>query len=190
MLYRIKTIDEFDESTICRIYSLLNKKQKDYVDRKPPDKRQQSLCVRAALSEMLGDKVIPLIKSTDDGQLLKLSDGRFISFSHSGRFVAVACSDRPVGIDIQVLKPISDKIVKRICTYAESDYVQNNGLASFFDIWTMKEAFVKCFGVSFAEAKNTSFVTNGKIQIKNCETLRLSNEDYCCTILVSDKSAD
>jgi len=190
MIYRVKTTDAFDEETLLRVYSLLSEDQKKYIDRKPYEKRVQSLCVRATLAEMLGEEIVPFIEMNDSGRLMRLPDRRFISFSHSGKFVASACSDSPVGIDIQIFKPVSDKTINRVCTNDEVDYVQKNGAKSFFDIWTLKEAFVKCFGVSFAKAKGISFITDGKINIKNCEYERVYSEEYCCSILVSDKGAD
>ena len=190
MIYTIKTTDEFDNNTLERIYGLLCEKQKDYVDKKTCEKRKQSLCVRAALAEMLGEEVVPYIDMTESGKLLNLPDGRFISFSHSGKFVAAACSHRPIGIDIQIFKSVKDRTIRRICTDREAEYIKKNGKISFFDIWTVKEAFIKCFGVSFIAAKNLSVVFEDKIQISNCEYLRILEDKYCCSILLSNVSAD
>ena len=190
MIYIIKTTDEFDNNTLERIYGLLCKKQKGYVDKKTCEKRKQSLCVRAALAVMLGEEVVPYIDMTESGKLLNLPDGRFISFSHSGKFVAAACSHRPIGIDIQIFKSVKDRTIRRICTDREAEYIKKNGKISFFDIWTVKEAFVKCLGVSFIDAKSISFVVDDKIQINNCEYLRILEDEYCCSILMSDISAD
>ena len=114
------------------------------------------------------------------------------SVSHSGNIWVCAMGEGRVGIDIQIEKTARTlKIAKRFFTKEESDFVSENGIAAFFQIWSMKEAFVKFTGegISYGFDK-FSVVTDGKVtdvienpiecrfqKIKLTETL----ECYICT---------
>ncbi len=185
MIYTVKKVDEFSNSKLEHVYSLLNPKQKEYLDRKPSEKRIQSLCARAALSEMLGDEILSQISSDEYGRINSLSDGRFISISHSGSYVAVACSKRPVGIDIQEKRTVSERLINRVCSENERIYIRENGVSSFFEIWTAKEAYVKCFGVSFFDTSKVSFIKDGKIAVDDADCMCFLSAEYYCFIMIS-----
>lgn len=82
------------------------------------------------------------------------------NISHSGNMVVCAVNDKPVGIDIEQIRPIDLTIAKRICTNdeliylfgheaAETDFTYTDNvdiLSRFFEIWTAKEAYGKCIG--------------------------------------------
>ncbi|MDN4083990.1 4'-phosphopantetheinyl transferase family protein [Paenibacillus polymyxa] len=70
--------------------------------------------------------------------------------SHSGKWVVCAIDDHPLGIDIEQLRPI-DFEVGRVC-FSDTEYdalMQQDAesrLAYFYDLWTLKESFVKAEG--------------------------------------------
>lgn len=82
------------------------------------------------------------------------------NISHSGNMVVCAVDDKPIGIDIEQIRPIDLSIAKRICTEnelsylfghvpAEKEFVNTSDykiLTRFFEIWTAKEAYGKCIG--------------------------------------------
>ncbi len=74
------------------------------------------------------------------------------SISHSGVYVAVALSDIPVGIDVEIKEDRDFKITNRIMTGDDKAYILSEGLTEevrqmhFRDIWTIKESFLKCTG--------------------------------------------
>ena len=70
------------------------------------------------------------------------------SLSHTDGVVAVAISNEPVGVDIEVIKPRhNDKTAKRVM--AEDEYGKYQSLSEaereefFFSVWTSKEAIFK-----------------------------------------------
>lgn len=83
------------------------------------------------------------------------------NISHSGDMVVCAVDDKPVGIDIEQIRPVDLSIVKRIFTDAELFYLFGHNptdvdfaytedgviLTRFFELWTKKEACGKCIGV-------------------------------------------
>lgn len=86
------------------------------------------------------------------------------NISHSGDMVVCAVNDKPVGIDIEQIRPIDLGVAKRICTEREllylfghvpieEDFVGTSNheiLTQFFEIWTAKEAYGKCIGTGIS----------------------------------------
>ncbi len=82
------------------------------------------------------------------------------NISHSSDMVVCAVDDKPVGIDIEQIRPIDLTIAKRICTDEELLYLFGHTpteqdftyttdteiLTRFFELWTAKEACGKCRG--------------------------------------------
>ena len=82
------------------------------------------------------------------------------NISHSGNMVVCAVDDKPIGIDIEQIRPIDLTVAKRICTDEELLYLFGHTptdedftyttdteiLIRFFELWTAKEAYVKCIG--------------------------------------------
>ncbi len=73
------------------------------------------------------------------------------NISHSGDFVVCAIDDKPVGIDIEQIKHIAyEGIVKSFFSASELDNIakedSNVQLSKFYEIWTLKESYIKCCG--------------------------------------------
>ena len=112
------------------------------------------------------------------------------NISHSGDMVVCAVDDKPVGIDIEKIRPIDLTIAKRICTDEELVYLFNhtpteqdftyttdqNILTRFFELWTAKEAYGKCLGVGIRDIRK---------QVPVLETLNLHG-NYVVSIYPMD----
>ncbi|MGO4305500.1 MULTISPECIES: 4'-phosphopantetheinyl transferase family protein [unclassified Cupriavidus] len=80
----------------------------------------------------------------------------FLSIAHSGDHLACAVSDLPVGIDIEEMQPRKhlDTLIEATTTEAEraalpellADSEDAARLTAFFQLWTLKEAWIKCHG--------------------------------------------
>lgn len=91
-----------------------------------------------------------------------LADSSNIHFniSHSGNHVVCAICDKPVGIDIEDIKPIDLNIAKRFFTSNEYNYITmaksiESKYQKFYFIWTRKEAYVKQQGIGLNIPLNT-----------------------------------
>lgn len=92
------------------------------------------------------------------------------NISHSGPYVACAVSDKPVGVDIEQIRPVELCAIQRVCTKEEQraifEYLptgdeftvvtDRHTLARFFEIWTGKEAEVKRTGVGIGSNESIS----------------------------------
>jgi 4'-phosphopantetheinyl transferase len=72
------------------------------------------------------------------------------NISHAGRYVVCAIGDQPVGVDIEIIKPINLRIAERFFAPDETACILSAPEASqterFFQIWTMKESRIKWEG--------------------------------------------
>ncbi|MED0939949.1 4'-phosphopantetheinyl transferase superfamily protein [Bacillus mobilis] len=72
------------------------------------------------------------------------------NISHSGKWVVCATDEKPVGIDIELIKPIDLGIAERFFSIEEYQYLKKqpeyDQLSCFYDFWTLKESFVKAIG--------------------------------------------
>jgi 4'-phosphopantetheinyl transferase len=100
------------------------------------------------------------------------------NISHSGDFVVCAIDNNPIGVDIEEIKYMEyEDIAKNFFTTDEFDYITKNdsysSLSRFYEIWTLKESFIKCCGRGLAmplkslsigidEYKNIRVFTDGK----------------------------
>lgn len=91
------------------------------------------------LAASLGTRMVKL----DNGKPIFQRDDMHLNVSHSGGFVALAWSDRPVGVDIQESRPL-ESVAHLILGLAEDvPYTDNDALLT---IWTAKESYVKLTG--------------------------------------------
>ncbi len=85
------------------------------------------------------------------------------SISHSGEFVLCAVSDSPVGADIEKIRPVRDRLIQRVCSDRELDFVWKKGISDdemysrFFQVWTGKEAYLKYLGTGIGVTKLKEF---------------------------------
>ena len=69
------------------------------------------------------------------------------NISHAGHYIACAVTDEPVGIDIELIKPIDMKIAERFFTPDEAGYIYKAQQSHrFYEIWTKKESRIKWEG--------------------------------------------
>ena len=70
------------------------------------------------------------------------------NISHSGRFALCALDERPVGADIEHIRPHHPKLAERICSSQELDWLkeQPDKISALCQLWTCKEALVKYLG--------------------------------------------
>ncbi len=79
-------------------------------------------------------------------------NGSFFNISHSGDYVVIALSDCEVGCDIEVFKDLNYERTGKI-VFHENELQKLGNVkdkrAFFYELWTRKEAFIKCIGEGF-----------------------------------------
>lgn len=70
------------------------------------------------------------------------------NLSHSGSFALCAVAERPVGADIEVIRPHHPNLAGRICSPEERNWLEHQAdkTTALCQLWTAKEALVKYHG--------------------------------------------
>ena len=100
--------------------------------------------VHKVLSELFGLQEFEIIR--EGKPYVKGIKECHFNLSHSGDWLLLAVGDAPVGADIEKITKIRPKTMEQYFTQSEQDEVKKNGAASFFEIWTQKESYVKYTG--------------------------------------------
>ncbi|WP_156856524.1 4'-phosphopantetheinyl transferase superfamily protein [Oceanobacillus sp. AG] len=91
-----------------------------------------------------------------------LSKNSWLSFniSHSNEFIAIAISDRNIGIDIEKNIDLDyEELAMSFFTKQEYNYISTspNVKESFFKIWTLKESYLKAIGTGLHTPLNSFY---------------------------------
>ncbi|MBQ9269746.1 MAG: 4'-phosphopantetheinyl transferase superfamily protein [Oscillospiraceae bacterium] len=99
-----------------------------------------------------------------------LPDGPEVSISHTAGAAAVAVSARPVGVDIEQIRPVRKNLPVRVLSPEEYRFYQEAGEPPelFFTFWTLKEAYYKYLGTGLPGFPNETefFPVNGRWTLK------------------------
>lgn len=79
-------------------------------------------------------------------------EGLHFNLSHSGTVAVLAVAAGEVGVDIEKIAPVNEKLVRRVCTERELARLKGRDDA-FFRIWTAKESAGKFLGTGIAFPK-------------------------------------
>ena len=113
-----------------------------------------------------------------------LSSSTHFNMSHSGRYVVVAVSDEPVGIDIEHKAKNYERVAERCFCLEEWQYIkncdnENERKKRFLEIWTMKEAYIKYTGEGMTTALNSfNIIQNQNDNYLNLQFKTLDMSDY------------
>ena len=108
------------------------------------------LFIRRELSELSGlSNQDILFEYSERGKpFLAQNKDIYFSVSHSGNCIAFASHTLPVGIDVEKIKEMREKVAKRYFTEREQRYIYESQYKdrAFYYIWTRKEAYLKKTG--------------------------------------------
>lgn len=81
-----------------------------------------------------------------------LSKDKYFNISHSHGLVTLVIDSLPIGIDIELIREVDNKLISYISNEEEERYIKDN--QSFFEVWTNKEALMKCIGIGINQKPN------------------------------------
>ncbi|MGG0120496.1 4'-phosphopantetheinyl transferase family protein [Bacillus paranthracis] len=184
-IYAVKILDINDEKlkNLC----LLINSEKRYKIKKLINKKDKirtltgEILIRTIIIQKLkiSNKYIKFNKNQYGKPYLKDYPNFNFNISHSGDYVLCAVDNKPIGIDVEEVKDIEyEDIAKSFFTEKEFDYIFNKDLNfqlnKFYELWTLKESYIKCCGQGLLMPLN-SFT----IEVDQCENIRVSsNNEY------------
>lgn len=118
----------------------------------------------------------------------KWSSNKFhFSMSHSHNLIAVAISDCPVGIDLEMIKPIDERLALKILNYEElskfSTLCEKEKSKYLILKWTEKESIFKSLNQSVCRYKELS--KNNKTLTS--QSVAVYNSNYFLTVCHDEK---
>ena len=142
---------------------------------------KRSLLAEALLNygikDMYPDVAVPVIPEIDEYKkphvYTKTGEINY-SISHSGDYVVCVISDKPAGIDIEKIGENNTRVAKRFYTDMENQYV--TGAASFYNIWTLKESFMKIMGLGMKLPMDAFTVTDLNTASGECRYAQTNHE--------------
>ena len=168
MILRYLNIGDLSEDELGRMFlSLPEKRREEMAGVRNAEMRNMSLA-----GEILARKTVSELTGADPFSVRIIRDGNgkpscgdnsaFFSISHKGRYaVCAADRDHEIGVDIEKIECIRPGVAKRFFSVQENRFIfgeeeKNRDDASpetcrrFFEVWTLKEAFVKNTGEGIA----------------------------------------
>ena len=128
-----------------------------------------------------------------------LNDGRQVSITHSFDYAAIIVSDKPVGIDIEKVRPKVVKIASKFIG-SEWSYLEQHGdyfVRHLTAIWCAKESLYKRFAIAGLSFKNhlhiLDFHPQDKVFFGECrfdnmlhryQLSQLSLGEYHCSYII------
>ena len=104
------------------------------------------------------------VYGTDPGPVARTPSGKpyfpgspeiHFSLSHTDTFVMCVLSPSPVGGDVQFRKAVSPSLPARVCTAQELCEFE------FFDLWSLKESYIKLYGRKEKDYRDICFYKDG-----------------------------
>ena len=96
-------------------------------------------------------------------------NGIWWGVSHKPEIVAGAVSFCPVGLDVEVIRPVSERVMEKVSDESERCLFKDGAEMSFFKIWTAKEAVLKVLGKGLSglsECKINDIISDGHISVR------------------------
>ncbi len=165
--YNIRNLSETDYN---KWYNNLSPVKKQRVDRFrfADDKRRSvagDMLIKSYINKTAGTPVEDIIMVYDaNGKPYIKNSSIHFNISHSGNMVVCAVNDKPIGIDVENIRPINLKPALKVFNEKELKYLFPSGIPGhfeitddealikrFFELWTLKEAFVKYSGIGITD---------------------------------------
>ena len=132
--------------------------------------------------------------------LLLEPSGLHFNVSHSGSWVLCAVDDGPVGVDVEMIRPIDIGSVAQ-SFFSEVEYEslmlepdEGSRLRSFYRLWTLKESYIKARGEGMALPLDSfTIVLDGKAPMDgylHLRSYRLSDDCIASTCASSSCPAE
>lgn len=126
--------------------------EQDETDRREQVPTQHSIGMELLKSALMNECGLDI---REDFNIVKASGGKpylrglpiYYNISHCKGVVVCALAPCPVGVDVEGARPISEALIKKVCTAREQAYVlEDSRQERFLKLWTLKESYLKMTG--------------------------------------------
>lgn len=150
-------LDAVDDAQLARWETWLDPEKRARIGRQDAQHRKQTVCADALARLMLAG---PGATAPQALRFARSASGRpscpvlplSFSLSHSGGYAACAVSARPVGVDLEEIRPLRPALLG-ILSEEERAWMGDDA-ARFAQLWTAKEAMLKCRGAALGRLRH------------------------------------
>ncbi len=150
--YDIRTLSDAEERRVTAMMDGTRRRRAADIAGEDDRKRTVAgeLLARRMLAARLGcgEADVPLVWD-EDGKPTVMASGVYLSVSHSGAWAVCVTADVPVGVDVEAVRSVQEKFMRRVCSDAEMAYLrpgEDGDCRRFWETWTAKESLFKLTG--------------------------------------------
>ncbi len=166
-----------DENKFHEAYLKMDAERKQKIDRYRLDNdKRLSLGAGILLKEGLSELGVTAYSFAFGEHGKPHLDGQsnlFFNLSHSGKMAVCALFEREVGVDIQEIKPVSEKLIKKVTSEEEFAYLltldETKRQEELARLWTIKESYMKYLGTGLSLASEKLTVAFDESITVTCE---------------------
>ena len=171
MKYKVDCIKNYNEQDYKKIYSQIRKEKQNKIDKYiKEESKKRSMLGEYLLQKLLKEERIDYNKiqiKTNKNEKPYIENKKiYYNISHSYDYVITAISEKPIGVDIEKIRKIDSKTINMFATSKEKEYIlsEKKGLEKrLFEIYTLKEAYIKMKGLALKDIKKTEFAIENQL---------------------------
>ncbi len=176
----IKNYSDLDiNSFVDRIHPV----KKERLMKMNPLSYKQSVVGEILLSKLLQELNINydsiIVNYNENGKPFISNYPIYYNISHDEDLVICVIHDGMVGVDLLRMKPAKRHTAKVFCTDTEYNYITSR--YKFYQLYTLKEAYLKLFGKKINDIKELNIVSNNQIKL-NVIYRTMKHDDYLISI--------
>lgn len=160
-IYKLNIADLSADEYKNAFYEMSEERQLKCLDYRFDEDKKRCIAadflVRKILGDSLGKSAREIEIYTDENGKPYVNEKMHFNLSHSGNYVVAVVADKPIGIDIEKIKSVKSNMLDYFCSEKDKAYIlgeeksvseniPDSALIRFFEVWTFKEAFLKCTG--------------------------------------------
>ncbi len=184
MKYIIKKINEFSIDEIKSFVKKIPLTKLERLSKMNDLSFKQSVIGEILLSKLLFEENIDyekiIVKYNENGKPYISNYPIYYNIYHDKEYVICAINTGPIGIDILKMDDVKKNIAKSFCSEEELAYIKNKYL--FYQVFTLKEAYLKLFGKKINDIKSLNIIHNNKIKLNVIHKTLVVDKNYIVSI--------
>ena len=167
MKYLICNINKYNGIDFKNFVNEINVVKRDRLCKMNDEAYKQSIIGEILLAKLLKEENIDyrniIVNYNENGKPYISNYPIYYNISHHKDYVICAINNGPIGVDILRMDDIDKNKAKTFCTEDEYNYIKNK--KQFYQIFTLKEAYLKLFGKKINDIKNLNIIYENKIKL-------------------------
>jgi 4'-phosphopantetheinyl transferase len=185
-IFALSNLEAMNDLTFKKLLTNVSSERQEKIKKfTRPDDAKRALLAEILIRSIIASKLKVSNKTIEFGTnkygkpFLKGNFDLHFNVSHSENWIVCVIDDKPVGIDIEKMRPIKLEIAAQFFSDEEYKMLMSKDLKDqqhfFFDLWTLKESYIKAVGDGLSIALKSftiNFLEKAEIGVKLDNNLR------------------